>query len=97
MKGVIMPCSKLTINTRNRLQARENGSDQVAIGFNFASDWSRGSGARFLHQSQTGTKAKPKQTNAFDTHENCSKSKRKVILLRASKFRKRSRGSPTFS
>ena len=26
-------------NTRNRRQARENASDQVAIGFGFTSDW----------------------------------------------------------
>ena len=31
--------SKLKVNTRNRPQARENASDQVAIGFSFASDW----------------------------------------------------------
>ena len=30
---------ELEVNTRYRSQARENGYDQVAIGFAFVSDW----------------------------------------------------------
>ena len=32
---------RFKVNTCNRPQARENASDQVAIGFSFSSDWLR--------------------------------------------------------
>ena len=55
------------VNTRNRCQARENGSDQVAIGFSFASDWL----GRWREISKAVTKrskAKPMQPRiTFDT------------------------------
>ena len=47
---------ELEANTRERRQARENGCDQVAIGFGFASDRWR----EFFKQITERSKAKPK-------------------------------------
>ena len=48
---------ELEENTPDRRQARENACGLVAIGFGFASDWL--SGASFLNESQSKTKAIP--------------------------------------
>ena len=54
-------------NTRNRSQAREIASDQVAIGFTFASDWLRG-WREFSRPITERSKAKPMQSRiTFDT------------------------------
>ena len=37
--NILRSQSELEANTSKRRQARENASDQVAIGFSFASDW----------------------------------------------------------
>ena len=51
----------------NRPQARENASDQVAIGFSFASDWLRG-WCEFSRPITERSKAKPMQSRiTFDT------------------------------
>ena len=56
----------------NRSQARENASDQVAIGFSFASDWLRGR-REFSRPITERSKEKPMQSRiTFDTIKNCS-------------------------
>ena len=55
------------MNTRNRSQARENASDQVAIGFSFASYRLRG-WREFSRPITERSKAKPMQSRiTFDT------------------------------
>ena len=57
----------LKVNTCNRPEARENTSDQVAIGFSFACDWLRG-WREFYRPITERSEAKPMQSQiTFDT------------------------------
>ena len=59
--------SELKLNTPNRLEARENASDQVTIGFSFPSDWLRG-WREFSRPITEHSEAKPMQSRiTFDT------------------------------
>ena len=46
----------------NRRQARENACEQVVIGLNFSSDWSRKWREIFFHQSQSEIKQNQSKT-----------------------------------
>ena len=55
------------VNARNRPEARENESDQVAIGFSFESCWLRG-WREVSRRIAERSKAKPRQSRiTFDT------------------------------
>ena len=59
--------SELKVNTRKRPQARENASDQVAIGFSFTSDWLTG-WREFSRPITEPSETKTKQSRiTFDT------------------------------
>ena len=46
----------MEVNTRKRPQARENASNQIMIGFSFASDWLRRWCKIYIDQSQSVVK-----------------------------------------
>ena len=65
--NIVRSQSELKVSTCNRREARENGSDQVKIGFSFASDWLRG-WREFSKPITERSTAKPIQSrNTFDT------------------------------
>ena len=73
-KSISQGTNQLKVRTCNRSEARENASDQVAIGFSFASDCLRG-WRGFSKPITERSKAKPMQSRIkFDTQL-------KIVLL----------------